>query len=498
MPENKESAQTVSEIRGWYSYGFAVEGYIIAGLAIFFPIINESLAAHNAVESKDFGVPCNTTQAGYDCQVPIGAIHVPTTTLVFFATSLSVFLQFFCFVTVSSFADYGSGRKRLMLLFGYITCLLGTCTLLVVTYRLWWLGFLISMITGITSATSFVFSGSFLPLLTRNHPDVLQVRDDPDPKARARVSERVGNQLSSLAVFWSIVPSLLHLCVGILISIVFSASVWTSMGLPETYGLQIGVAFSAIWGLFVLSLYTSKKVVDRPGPPLPSKSIFFSWIKFYHTLKRASKIPQLFVFLLGWFIYADGFNTIASTAILFAQVELQASQLLLLVAGIAVPLFSGIGALFFTWLQHRIRITTRVMLIVQAGLYSLLPLYGLFFFKHTAELVPLAIYHGLLLGATQSTARVLFSEMLPSGYEAEFFGLYAVTDKGSAWIGPLVVGSIRTLAGNLRPSFWFILAQMLAPIVIFSFLDELKGKQQAMLFQEKKEPDRESIPMMDI
>ena len=46
---------------------------------------------------------------------------------------------------------------------------------------------------------------------------------------------------------------------------------------------------------------------------------------------------------------------------------------------------------------------------------------------------------GLPLGAMQSYARSLFGQMTPSGYESQFFSFYEITDKGSSWMGPLVV-----------------------------------------------------------
>lgn len=49
---------------------------------------------------------------------------------------------------------------------------------------------------------------------------------------------------------------------------------------------------------------------------------------------------------------------------------------------------------------------------------------------------------GLLLGATQNSCRVLFSELLPHGHEAKFFALYSITDKGSSWIVLKLIGTV--------------------------------------------------------
>ena len=50
----------------------------------------------------------------------------------------------------------------------------------------------------------------------------------------------------------------------------------------------------------------------------------------------------------------------------------------------------------------------------------------------------------------QSFSRVLFAEMIPVGYESEFFSLYAVTDKGSAFLGPMVIAILSDYTNQPR------------------------------------------------
>lgn len=83
--------------------------------------------------------------------------------------------------------------------------------------------------------------------------------------------------------------------------------------------------------------------------------------------------------------------------------------------------------------------------------------------------------------ATQSSCRVQFSELVPVGHEAEFFGLYEVTDKGSAWIGPLVIGAIRNGTGNLKNGFYFLIVFLLIPAFFFYWMNETSGKRDAVI-----------------
>lgn len=146
-----------------------------------------------------------------------------------------------------------------------------------------------------------------------------------------------------------------------------------------------------------------------------------------------NELPELFKFLCGWFIFSDGIFTISTVAILYFQSELGVSQSGLIGAAILTPFAAGIGNYLWNRYQNHFQVSTQRILVAQSCLYCLLPLYGILGFLTTRgtigiqskwEIYPLAIYHGFLLGASQSSCRVLFSSLLPIGHEAEFFGLY--------------------------------------------------------------------------
>jgi UMF1 family MFS transporter len=153
-------------------------------------------------------------------------------------------------------------------------------------------------------------------------------------------------------------------------------------------------------------------------------------------MKKGRELSQLLIFLATWFIYSDAFTTLVNVAILFAQSELGADQPILLSATAIFPIFAGLGIKFWLWFQRKFKYSTQRMIFIQCVLYSLLPLYGLIGFwtqpgtflglNNKFELPLAAAYHGFMLGATSSSCRVLFSELLPHSHEAEFFGLYRI------------------------------------------------------------------------
>jgi len=47
-------------------------------------------------------------------------------------------------------------------------------------------------------------------------------------------------------------------------------------------------------------------------------------------------------------------------------------------------------------------------------------------------------------------SRSLFSQLIPAGQEAEYFGLYQVSADGTSWLGPLIFGIVYQVTGTYR------------------------------------------------
>ena len=155
---------------------------------------------------------------------------------------------------------------------------------------------------------------------------------------------------------------------------------------------------------------------------------------------------------------------------------------------------TGLGNIIWIKLQRHFLWSSKKTLLIQASLYLLLPLYGCIGFftqkgtfggvQNKFEILPLAAYHGFLLGATQSTCRVLYASLIPATHESQFFSLYELTDKGSAWVGPLVAAALTTATGTLRSSFVFLAGLFVVGILVFLSVDVELGQKQAALFVE--------------
>ncbi|ORX93246.1 MFS general substrate transporter [Basidiobolus meristosporus CBS 931.73] len=474
---------TQSELRAWYSYSWAIEPFSVSAMSVFIPLILESLAAEAGLQ-QDLVSPCDTSKPDYVCVVKFGNGYIDTNTYSLYIRSFAVAAQAVVFISCGAIADHGNWRKIMLLFFGILGSISGITMLAAYKPELYWVVALTSSVATICFGASFLFYSAYIPTLTRNHQEVVEARASGDQTEYHEASERIANGISGKSMAWGYLAGVLVLIIGAII-VYFSGS--------TVFSMQIACAFSSLWWL-VFCYPPMKWLKPRPGPPLPKGEsyLFYSWKKVFKTLCHIPKLGQIFLFLLCWFFVSDAINTITSVAILFAKTTLGMNYVELLIAGVVVPLCAGVGNMMWLFIQRKLHLSTKKMIIIIISLYILLPVYGLLGFvapfglKHKFEAWIVCVWIGLLLGAIQSYCRVMFSELIPKGMENELFSLYQITDKGSAWIGPLITGAITDATKDLRYSFYPLLGMLFFPLLVIFTVNVAKGKAQARQFAGDK------------
>jgi UMF1 family MFS transporter len=82
----------------------------------------------------------------------------------------------------------------------------------------------------------------------------------------------------------------------------------------------------------------------------------------------------------------------------------------------------------------------------------------------------------LVLGGSQSLARSIFSNVIPTGKEARYFGLYELTDRGSSWLGPLLFGISLQVTHSYRAALLALIVFFLLGIVFLGIFAKIVGK----------------------
>ncbi|MGZ7081130.1 MAG: MFS transporter, partial [Thermoanaerobaculia bacterium] len=84
-----------------------------------------------------------------------------------------------------------------------------------------------------------------------------------------------------------------------------------------------------------------------------------------------------------------------------------------------------------------------------------------------------------VLGGSQALSRSLFSQMIPAGHEAAFFGLYEITERGTSWVGPFLFGLVASVTGSYRQAILSLVVLLLAGMVTLLFTDTTRAVHDA-------------------
>jgi hypothetical protein len=169
--------------------------------------------------------------------------------------------------------------------------------------------------------------------------------------------------------------------------------------------------------------------------------------RVFDTLRNWRQTPELFQFLLGYYLLSDGIVTIISFTAIYMHLQFglsmgQILQLTLLFNGIAIPATITFGLLNQRWSAKRLLQMVLVLWMVTLAL--------MVFGTHPLTPVLIACGLGLVVGSTQSICRGMFAQMVPLDQAAEKFGFHALVSKVSATVGPLVFGLISSVSGSQR------------------------------------------------
>lgn len=510
----------------------------------FIPILLESLARENGTLLKN-GKPCGPSNDkissdAKQCVVHVLGMEINTASFAMYTFSISVLVQALLVVSISSAADHGQYRKKLLLSFAWI----GSSSVMLyifISKNLYVLGAVLAIISNVAFGASFVLLNSFLPLLVRNHPSVLFAEGllTPDLSTANGESQRLDDSPNGLADSDSIhdnssITALLHDEPHIALSKVITHEDQTSLELKlstEISAKGIGIGYAA--GLFVQcmaiiiliqmkSTTWSLRVVllmigawwaiftipaaywlrPRPGPPLPAGEnhtgfralvsyTLFAWKSLYKTVKLARRLVDIVLFLGAWFLLSDAIATTSSTAILFAKTSLSMESWALGLISVISTTTGIAGALSWSWISRHFNLKPHQTLLACIALFELIPIYGLLGYlpfvqswgvvglQQSWEMFPLAAVYGFVLGGLSSYCRAVYGELIPPGSEAAFYALYAITDKGSSVFGPFIVASIIEATGEIRPAFWFLAVLVGLPAPLIYFVDVERGKMEA-------------------
>ncbi len=213
-----------------------------------------------------------------------------------------------------------------------------------------------------------------------------------------------------------------------------------------------------------LFLFTPDAVARRAVSP---GALMAGLRSLWATLRALPKQGAVGRFLLARMIYTDGLNTLFAFGGVYAAGTFGMTFQEILVFGILLNVAAGLGAAVFSWVDDwigakRTIVISLIGLIVAGG--------AILAVESRTAFTVLGCVIGVFLGPAQSASRSMMARLAPTESRTQLFGLYALSGKATAFVGPALVGWITFLAGSQRagmatiPVFFLVGLILLLPL----------------------------------
>jgi UMF1 family MFS transporter len=253
---------------------------------------------------------------------------------------------------------------------------------------------------------------------------------------------------------------------GVLLAI----NVWMTLD-PKFFGLAdaahaVRVSFLTVavwWALFAIPIFIT--VRERKSDlPHAGSTLRDSFVALANTFREVRRYRPVILFLLAYWMYIDGVNTIQKMAVDYGlAIGLETSSLIqaiLMVQFIGFP-----AALIFGWIGQRI--SPVIGLFFCIGVYALVTIYATFL-DTSAEFFVMAAATGCVQGGIQALSRSYYGRLIPADRAGTFFGFYNMMGKFAAVLGPFLMGITALVTSNSRMAILSIVVLFIAGAVLLS------------------------------
>lgn len=349
------------------------------------------------------------------------------------AISLSMAIVALSSPFLGGIADYGGIRKRLLFLYTVIS-VGAIASLSILEKGMVYQGFLLIALANIGMEGGLVFYNSFLPRI-----------------APQEYQGRVSSWGFGVGYSGSILSLLL--------------------ALPLVRGGQFDATWLMVSAFFII--FSMPLFLFLPSDSKGKSTIFQAGMKgLRYTTKTFRELwerKEPRKFLISYLIYEDGVNTVIVFSSIFAATTLGFKPEELIALYLIVQISALIGA--FAMARPTDIWGPKKVVMISLLMWTSVATIAFFIYSKT-EFWLLASIAGLGVGTVQAATRAFYTQFIPEGKEAEYFGVYSLVGKSSAIAGPLIFGQLSNAFGSQRPAILSLVAFFLIGMII---LNTVKG-----------------------
>jgi len=343
---------------------------------------------------------------------------------------------------LSSIADYRGNKKAFMQFFCYLGSI-ACCILFWFDNSSLSLGIAGCILGAVGYCGSLVFYNSYLP-------EIAAEQDRDRISAKGFAYGYIGSVILQLICF-----------VFVLL---------TPFGMTTGSASQLSFLLTGIWW-FGFSQITFARLPK--GTPVkefqPSNIITNGFKELAKVWNQAKQMPLLKRYLLAFFLYSMGVQTVMLAATLFASQEIRLPESKLIISLLIIQIVAIAGAYIMAKLSDKFGNIKVLMFTVSLWIGICVSAY---YTTTEIQFYILATVVGLVMGGIQSLSRSTYSKIMPPTHDtASFFSFYDVTEKVAIVIGMFSFGFVHEITGNMRNAiFALIVFFLLGLIFLFSAL----------------------------
>lgn len=423
------------EQRGWYFYDWAASAFSTTVGTVFLGPYLTDIAENAAAAGERITL--------------LGIIPVTAQSYVPYGVTLSVLIQVLLMPIVGAIADTSRSKKTVMGLFAYLGAF-AVMAMFFLQGTNYQFGGVLFIIANAAFGAAIVVYNSFLPEIAT-------------PEERDGVSSRA----------WAMgyVGGLILLVLNLVLFLGHA-----SFGVDQVFAVRISLlSAGAWWALF--TLIPLARLRNRPPLGVPEGDRGLGFRKLAHTMRDLRNYPQALTFLLAFFFFNDGIQTVIALSATYADQELGLGTTTIITAVIIVQLVGIAGALVLARLARRfgakrIVLVSIIMWAVALAVIYLLPA------GSASPFLVLAAFIGFILGGSQALSRSLFAQLIPRDSEAEYFSFYEVSNGASSLLGPLLFGLALQFVGSYRIAILALVVFFIVGGFILTRVDVRAGMAQ--------------------